>query len=184
MCVAISWTQLKMSLTKAFQRSRRRGGRSKKSKTSSGRTPGGAWSDTESEAAASSVRSAAEEAALSAAAALSMPNSPNVGPRQHHRRNPSSESVPHSTPVTPSVNEIRRLTKNTQQQLQPQLSASTKGSVERCNYCIVVQLKVMRIGKLLRGYRQSFSCSAVLTPQHYHWYAATRFAFPGGQLAE
>jgi len=29
-------------------------------------------------------------------------------------------------------------------------------------------------------YRQSFFCSAVLTPQHYHWYAATRFAFPGG----
>jgi len=23
-------------------------------------------------------------------------------------------------------------------------------------------------------------CSAVLTPQHYHWYAATRFTFPGG----
>jgi len=29
-------------------------------------------------------------------------------------------------------------------------------------------------------YRQSFFCSAVLTPQHYHWYAATRFALPGG----
>jgi len=28
-------------------------------------------------------------------------------------------------------------------------------------------------------YRRSFFCSAVLT-QHYHWYAATRFAFPGG----
>jgi len=27
-------------------------------------------------------------------------------------------------------------------------------------------------------------CSAVLTSQHYHWYAATRFAFPGGSLAE
>ena len=120
--------QLKMSLTKAFQRSRRRGGRSKKAKTSSGRTPGGAWSDTESEAAASSVRSAAEEAALSAAA-LSMPNSPNVGPRQHHRRHPSSESVPHSTPVTPSVNEIRQLTTNSQQQ-QLQLPAPKKGSVE------------------------------------------------------
>ena len=30
----------------------------------------------------------------------------------------------------------------------------------------------------------SFFCSAVLTPQHYHWYAATRFASPGWQLAE
>jgi len=29
-------------------------------------------------------------------------------------------------------------------------------------------------------YRQSFFCSAVLTPQNYHWYAATRFALPGG----
>jgi len=29
-------------------------------------------------------------------------------------------------------------------------------------------------------YRQSFFCSAVLTPQHYHWYAATRFTFPVG----
>jgi len=29
-------------------------------------------------------------------------------------------------------------------------------------------------------YRQSFFCSAVLTPQHYHWYAASRFALPGG----
>jgi len=28
--------------------------------------------------------------------------------------------------------------------------------------------------------RQSFLCSAVLNAQHYHWYAATRFAFPGG----
>jgi len=26
---------------------------------------------------------------------------------------------------------------------------------------------------------ESFFCSTVLTPQHYHWYAATRFAFPG-----
>jgi len=33
-------------------------------------------------------------------------------------------------------------------------------------------------------YRQSFFCSAVLTPQHYHWYAATRFTLPGGWLAE
>jgi len=39
---------------------------------------------------------------------------------------------------------------------------------------------ISRIGKLLPVYRQSFFCSAVLTPQHYHWYAATRFAFPGG----
>jgi len=36
------------------------------------------------------------------------------------------------------------------------------------------------IGKLLPVYSQSFFCSAVLTPQHYHWYAATRFALPGG----
>jgi len=27
-------------------------------------------------------------------------------------------------------------------------------------------------------FRQSFFCSAVLTSQHYHWYAATRFALP------
>jgi len=39
---------------------------------------------------------------------------------------------------------------------------------------------ILRIGKLLPVYRQSFFCSAVLTQQHYHWYAATRFAFPGG----
>jgi len=30
-------------------------------------------------------------------------------------------------------------------------------------------------------YRQSFFCSAVLTPQHYHWYAVTPFAFPGAE---
>ena len=39
---------------------------------------------------------------------------------------------------------------------------------------------IKRIGKLAPVYRQSFFCSAVLTPQHYHWYAATRFAVPGG----
>jgi len=41
-----------------------------------------------------------------------------------------------------------------------------------------------RIGKLLPVYTQSFFCIAVLTPQHYHWYAATRFAFPGGYIAK
>jgi len=35
-----------------------------------------------------------------------------------------------------------------------------------------------------RLYRQSLFCSTVLIPQHYLWYAAARFAFPGGKLAE
>jgi len=39
---------------------------------------------------------------------------------------------------------------------------------------------IKRIGKLLPVYRESFFCSAVLTPQHYHWYATTRFALPDG----
>jgi len=39
---------------------------------------------------------------------------------------------------------------------------------------------IKRFGKLLPVYRQSFFFSAVLTPQHYHWYTVTRFAFPGG----
>jgi len=34
------------------------------------------------------------------------------------------------------------------------------------------------IRKLQPQYRLSFFCSAVLTLQLYHWYAATRFAFP------
>lgn len=113
-----------MSLTKAFQKGRRRGGRSKKSKSSSGRSPGGAWSDTESEAVASCVRSAAE-AGLSAA--LSMPNSPNVGPRQHHPT-PDGMSPPAcSVPCTPSINEVRRhlMMKNQQEQF----SASATGLV-------------------------------------------------------
>lgn len=110
-----SWIQLKTSLTKAFQKGRRRGSRSKKSKSSSGRSPGGAWSDTESEAAASCIRSAAE-AGLSAA--LSMPNSPNVGPRQHHSL---SGTVPpaHSVPGTPSINNFRHQLLSTPQQPLP-----------------------------------------------------------------
>jgi len=39
---------------------------------------------------------------------------------------------------------------------------------------------IQRIGKLLPVFRQNLFCSAVLTPQHYHCYAATRFALPGG----
>jgi len=37
-----------------------------------------------------------------------------------------------------------------------------------------------QIGKLLPVYRQSFFGS---TPHHYHWYAATRFAFPVVKLS-
>jgi len=37
---------------------------------------------------------------------------------------------------------------------------------------------------ILTGYKQSCFYSTVLTPQHYHWYAAIRFAFPGGWLAK
>jgi hypothetical protein len=34
--------------------------------------------------------------------------------------------------------------------------------------------------KLVPVQGQRFFCSAVLTPQHCHWYAATQFAFHGG----
>jgi len=40
---------------------------------------------------------------------------------------------------------------------------------------------ILRIGKqYYLYYRQSIFCFSVLTPQHYNWYAATRFALPGG----
>jgi len=43
---------------------------------------------------------------------------------------------------------------------------------------------ILNSRKLLPVYRDSFYCSAMLTTQHYHWYAATWFAFCGGYLAE
>jgi len=56
----------------------------------------------------------------------------------------------------------------------------------RTMFKIEVKVKKSKYINLYNGsesyyvYRRSFFCSAVLTPQHYHWYAATRFAFPGG----
>jgi len=52
------------------------------------------------------------------------------------------------------------------------LTASNDVCVKKVNF----EINIADRKASIPVYRQSLSCSAELTPQHYHWYAATRFA--------